>query len=573
MLVLLGLGLAMAHAADAPWSKGPFECYVVPALSSFQRLPDTIPVDGHLSSELRFVAAQGEFEPASFVIVPRQTVAKLELKPSDLTGPGGSVPASAVDIKIVKVWYQAGTGWYSYFGDSNRRELIPELLLNDETLVKVDEKAKENYLRVGGEYRWVSYPASKAEKAFNYITENVSDSPVLLPIALAKGQNKQIWVTIKVQQGLAGGIYRGKINLIADGQPAGAMEVALRVLPFALPKPKTYYNLDNPFLVSLYATSILGLSAQFKVPEDVTNQRQLAVYKDLLDHNVFNNRAEARVTGRDIVKDTAAFQREFDLFKQAGFETKPLISSAWAYPLGADEEKNFDLVKGRIDALSEMVKRVAGHDDIYFATWDEAGEARIKFMRQAAEYLKTKNLKLWATTAPGRHFELAGYVIDYANHGGYPRREIADQWHAVGAKVASYAGPHTGPENPDVFRRWEGLARYKAFYDGSYNYEYLTTMHPTLYEKQKTNVWNDFQGESFRRFNLVYPTINGVVDTLAWEGFREGIDDIRYATKLKQDAAAAIASGNTEAMLEAKKALVWLELMDAENTNLDTVRQ
>lgn len=53
-----------------------------------------------------------------------------------------SFTASAVDIKIVKTWYQAGTACFDCLADSNRRELVPELLLNDETLVKVDEEKK-----------------------------------------------------------------------------------------------------------------------------------------------------------------------------------------------------------------------------------------------------------------------------------------------------------------------------------------------------------------------------------------------------------------------------------------------
>ena len=138
--------------------------------------------------------------------------------------------------------------------------------------------------------------------------------------------------------------------------------------------------------------------------------------------------------------------------------------------------------------------------------------------------------------------------------------------------MASYAGPHTGPENPDVFRRMEGLARYKAYYDGSFNYKYFSGLHPTLYKKYKQNVWNEFMGGSFRSMNLVYPTSSGMIDTLAWEGYREGIDDVRYATKLKQDAARAIATGKMQAVYAAKKALMWLELMDEKTADLNAVR-
>src|SRR5690606_7821371 len=74
-----------------PWANAPMDCYVVPAMSSEQRLPHKLPTDGELGDQLRLIAAKGEFEPVSFVMVPRANVAKLELKPEALRGPDGAV--------------------------------------------------------------------------------------------------------------------------------------------------------------------------------------------------------------------------------------------------------------------------------------------------------------------------------------------------------------------------------------------------------------------------------------------------------------------------------------------------
>lgn len=570
VLLMSGVASAQDAAEGAPWKQGPLACYVVPALSSIPRLPDTLPSDGRLSTLLRVVAAKGEFEPVSFVIAPRSDVASLVLKASPLSGRGGTLPAGNVDIKIVKCWYQGGTAWYSYFGDSDRRELTPELLLNDETLVRVDREKKENYLRVGGEYRWISYPKAQATEPFVYLTEPVADSTTLQPIRLTKGESKQVWVTVHVPKSAAAGIYRGTIGLVADGQSIGAMDLAVRVLPFELPMPKTYYDLSLDYLVTLYGTGILDICRRLGVPPDVADQQQKAIYRDLLKHNVVNCRADLTLAHQeDRERAIADLQHELRMMKAAGFVMKPLVSRGWAYPAG---EKSIEEYKARIDALAETLVGEVGHHDIYITSWDEAGVDRIKIMRERARYTTAKGLKLWVTTHQGRHFDLAGYCIDYANHGGWPNRENVATWHALGAKVASYAGPHTGPENPDVFRRLEGLARYKAYYDGSFNYIYFSGLHPTLYKKQKQNVWNDFMGGAFRRMNLVYPTSSGPIDTIAWEGFREGIDDVRYATKLKQDAAKAIATGEVDAVYAAKKALMWLELLDERTADLNAAR-
>jgi hypothetical protein len=49
--------------------------------------------------------------------------------------------------------------------------------------------------------------------------------------------------------------------------------------------------------------------------------------------------------------------------------------------------------------------------------------------------------------------------------------------------------------------------------------------------------WNDFDRRDdtylYREHNFTYPTVNGVIDTIAWEGFREANYDTRYADTLQ----------------------------------------
>ncbi|MCM8539117.1 MAG: hypothetical protein NE328_02510 [Lentisphaeraceae bacterium] len=569
-LSLIGLGFNI-NADDNLWNSGPVECYAVPAISSIKRLADTKAIDGRLSDELRLISAKGEYEPVSMLVRAREAVAKFELIPGELKGPGGIIPVENIDIKVVKVWYQGGTAWYSYFGDSNRRELTPELLLKDETLIKVDHKTKDNYLRINGKYEHISYTSKEDKEHFNYLTAKVADSKVLKPVVLIKNEYKQFWITIKTPEGANAGLYQGAIQLIADGKAVGSMKVSLKVLPYSLPDPKTYYNLENEFLVTIYGTDVLDMSKRLNIDQKTANELQSKIYENVRAHNIFNCRSDLKLAhSKDIESSVAALQNELRLLKKAGFKMKPLLSRGWAYPISKNEP--FDEYKKRMDRLIDTIVGEIGHKDIYVTTWDEAGTNRVKIMRDYLEYVLSKGVKAWATTHKGRHFDLIGYGIAYANHGGWPKKEYSARWHAIGSKVASYAGPHTGPENPDVFRRMEGLERYKANYDGSFNYKLFTQMHPALYKKYKANVWNDFMGGSFRGFNIAYPTIDGLIDTLAWEGFREGIDDIRYATKLKQLAKQAMDSSNYKAGIAARKALMWLELLNTKTCDLNTSR-
>ncbi|NLF21939.1 MAG: hypothetical protein GX590_02150, partial [Lentisphaerae bacterium] len=62
------------------------------------------------------------------------------------------------------------------------------------------------------------------------------------------------------------------------------------------------------------------------------------------------------------------------------------------------------------------------------------------------------------------------------------------------------------------------------------------------------------------------------VDTIQFEGFREAIDDVRYATLLKQVAHRAIATGATEHVYAGRMALQYLALLDGKTCDLNAVR-
>ena len=125
-----------------------FVHYAVPAMSALQRLPDVYPEDGIPGGTVRIVAAKDEYEPGSFLIYPLRDLGKTQLTLTTFKTADGQVfPADDLDLKVVKVWYQNGNAWYSYFGDTGFK-LVPELLLHDEDLIRVDEAKKANYARL-----------------------------------------------------------------------------------------------------------------------------------------------------------------------------------------------------------------------------------------------------------------------------------------------------------------------------------------------------------------------------------------------------------------------------------------
>ncbi len=567
-------GEVAARTGAYPLEAAPLAYYSVPALSNVKRLPDVYPSDGRLCGPLRIVAAQGEFEPASFVVFPFADAARAELKASALSGPGGTIPAHCVDLKVVKCWYQAGTAWHSYFADPAGKELVPELLLNDELLVKVDHDTKDNYLRIdyptGSTYFWVSSPDGKRLGVeFNHATEPVSDAKSLAPFALKAGEFKQFWVTVEIPRDAKEGIYAGTIGVSLDGKPVADIPLAVRVLPFVLPAPKTYYDLGREFYTLMYNRISLGRHMAMNGGDrEAARRKLLAEYVDMRKHNVLHPLLEG-------TEPDALLATTLETYREAGLDTGTLFDflNAWAFNGGvwgrlpgvADQRTTpgFQSYMRQVDSRVALARRVLGHaPQIVAFGFDECGRPGLINQRDTWRYCADKGVKTY-NSGHSAHTVFALYNEDFHNAGGFMNLAEPDKWHAVGGRILNYAGPHTGPENPDYARRAHGLALYKAKYDGTGNY---------IYYEGSPNIWNDAEQDTFRCFNVAYPTKEGVIDTIQWEGFREAIDDVRYATKLKQLAAELIATGETDKVYAAKKALQWLEYLDGATADLDAAR-
>ncbi len=550
--------------------------YTVPAISSVKRLPNTFPEDGEPGGTLRIVAARNEFEPVSFVICSPRDVDHAELKASNLTGKAGTIPAANVDLKIVKCWYQGGTAWHSYFADVTGREMVPELLLNDENLIRVDTTTKDNYLRVdypeGPDYMWISNRLA-VNIPFNAETTPVTDAKTIQPFKLTAGEFKQFWVTVKVPADAAGGIYRGNITLSLMDV---SIPLSVRVLPFELPGPMTNYDETREFYTIVYnSPSYLDIFRDNGADKAHADKKMFAIYENMRDHNIrnpiFPGVLREESSSRYQLKFQNTFIRQLEILRDSGCSTDPIFGAVPGFPSSEwmNSVKDVPLAKQKlpkslteiIDNSSEIVTKMFGHTNVYCFGWDEPPRWRVHTERLPWKYIHDKGLKVFSTGTDS-HLKYAGYNEDFINCPGEASRERAGKWHAMGCRITNYAAPHTGPENPDFMRRVHGLQLFHANYDGIGNYAI------------KCRNWNDFLGEkyNFRRFNMTYPTKDGVIDTIAWEGVREAVDDVRYATKLKNLARRAIATGKTENIYAGRQALQWLELLDMKSVDLNTTR-
>ena len=147
LLLLASSGGCIAYAGPQ------ITTYVVPPISDEEILPTSQISSDYLSDTISVTACPGEYEPASFVIRSPDDISSLEVEATQLQGQSGFIASSNIDIRVVKCWYQAGYG----VNDVTHKHLTPELLLKDDSLVKVE--GDENYLKRTDEtYMWISDP-------------------------------------------------------------------------------------------------------------------------------------------------------------------------------------------------------------------------------------------------------------------------------------------------------------------------------------------------------------------------------------------------------------------------------
>ena len=170
-----------------------------------------------------------------------------------------------------------------------------------------------------------------------------------------------------------------------------------------------------------------------------------------------------------------------------------------------------------------QLAKANGTRDIYLYGRDELTGKKLASQRKCWKAIREAGGKIFV--AGGRdNLPLMGDIQDMQVKAGWPDKEEVAGWHKYKHKIFSYFNPQVGVENPELYRRGYGLIMWKYNYDGIAN---------NAYQHSFGFTWNDFDHNKFRAHTFAYPTKNGVVDTIAWEGYREAIDDVRYICTLE----------------------------------------
>ena len=550
--------------------------YVVKAItnpSMWIRPTDTL-IPGRISNEISLVACPGEYEPASFVVQATSDIAGLKPQVTDLKGENGTIPASAVDLKVVKCWYQAGSAGYGFAQQREKRVLVPELLLNDASLVRIDREKKDNHLKLsypeGERYVWISEPVQPKSPTVHPPVDEfpVKDSPVLLPVDIPAKENRQFWLTVHVPPDAKAGKYLGAVHLESGEGRVGAIALEVKVLPIELVPP--YYT------SSLYYGGTLDPKGTGTISGSLKSEAQYREeMENLIAHGVTAPIIPIRFERQEgrLVYDDRVLKPILEARNSLGMLEGPIYIGGFFWQALELKQpkfvKHIDLTPERKKRLQDIVRKIValarsyGVTDVYFYGLDEAKGERLTCQRESWEVIREAGGKIFVAGYADNNFREMGDIQDLIICAGYPDRREAEKWHSRGNKIWSYANPQGGLENPELNRRNFGLLLWRHGYDGAATWIYMATVGHT---------WNEFDSPKARDYNFVYPTVDGVIDTVQWEGYREGVDDVRYVTTLEGAIRKAEASGKPDEVAAASRAKRYLADLDVESRNLDTIR-
>jgi len=472
-------------------------------------------------NSLEIKGCRGEFEPASFYVYALKNLKNVKIKVSDLKTNSQVISKDYVNIRTVKWWYTGGNGDIMVT-DSKRLE--PDLLLKDDALVKVDRGERQNYLRSTTEGGINTYLLGSAKTIGGLKDFRPKDAQVLQSVNIEKGTNKEFWVNMDIPKNALSGIYKGKITISSD-KASYNLPFSVTVYPFDLEK--------SPLISSLFFRSTISADDTPTITSESKSKEQFKKeLQDMKNHGVLYPTMYSKYDSIDEdlkIRDSLQLPKDYLFYTVAFIRDFPINQRDFGINLYLNKLKSY------------------GYNNIYFYGSDEAEGKALTNQRQAWKDIQDHNAKTFAAILNSKDaFEKMGSLLNVAVNAYKVDKKEASRWHSIGSKIFSYLNPQTGIPSPEIYRNNYGLLLWSCNYDGAMDY---------AYQHGFGHIWNDWDDKKYIDHTFTYPTIDGVIDTIAWEGYREGIDDVRYMATLEK--AIKLAPANKQDI--AQEAKIWMK--------------
>jgi len=359
-------------------------------------------------------------------------------------------------------------------------------------------------------------------------------------INIPPGVTREFWMTLHAPADAAPGTYTGKLTMTAENAPSLDLPIEVRILPFKLDELKE---------------RVTGV--YFKYPP-TPKQDVEKLLADIRDHGVravtMSFQPAVKVRDDKLEIDFSRSDEFVSLLKKYG------ITGPMPFHPPRPKGKYVECVRAMLDHA-----RQKGWPEVLFYPVDEPGNSQ----KRRDECLKLLQL---IKQVPGAvtYVTCNGKVEDYVpkidpwmdvrcyQMLSYTRKQQEDTL-AKGDRLYFYYGP-IGDDakrarlvNGFFFWRTGATALYY------WHHQYVCGSPNT-----------DFDSRA-RDWCAVYPGPSGPLSTVAWEGVREGIDDLRYIELLKKTMSE---SKDADAVAEAKRALEGIkQAIDPEGPNFkDTLK-
>ena len=507
---------------------------VEPAITNHPVVPDgPLPAVCVETDAIELNACRDEYEPASFVISTDEALEAVRIEVDAVTGPGLPWPKEAVDVRVVKPFYRAP------FAGQTPRMSIPTLLVHDDGFLDIVPDPVEG----------------DPHHMKNVVRGQLRDAAELQPVDIER--RRQFWITVHVPLYARPGQYHTTVRIAPRDRQAKQLALRINVYPFRLLPPTLEYSVYYPVQMLLPGEESTGF-------HQITAKQYRLEMQNMMAHGLTNPNIYWSL---DVDKDgKISFDRlEQTLAARESVGMRPKALYLVSHPL---RFTNRPLTAQERDDTRRQVRQIIawamqrGYERVFFMAADEWWGEQLSAERDSMAAVDEAGGEVFVAVMRPSFFDRVGDVLhrpilmatgvvieDHAavpfveKHGrdesvrhlaqlaradsisrmsadpGY--RKAIDGVHRLGNKIFTYMNPMGGAPLPDLHRRNEGLGLWRVGFDGTMNWAYVHYQTGPIDLLRQDQTWA-----------LVFRTDDGVLDTLHWEGYREGVDDVRYLTTL-----------------------------------------
>jgi len=351
---------------------------------------------------------------------------------------------------------------------------------------------------------------------------------------LTEGCAEGIWLTVHADDNMKPGTYSCRLDIIVADKKTASAPIDIEVLPFKLQTPPAvvwgmYYEWDERFNSSVLSdmrrrgvnSVVLGQEKDLrkKIEEESPLElfEKLAMLKKLGFSGPFpwacTEPADGNILGRAFDKEKPALSREM-----AG------------------------LIKRMVErVLNESARRKLPPVLFYMADEPNGGFRNIMATQLYRAVKQVPGALTFVTITPEGLEPMKQWIDMRCYAKGYARdRLLGSEIRTEGAKFWYYTPPHQFDIGNS--RRYSGFVMWGREITGHFRWHFY-------YPSSLGNPLNGLVRPTwFGQTALIYPGSRGEdVPTIAWEMYREGVDDYRYAYTLEQMVIDAVGTSQDQA--------------------------